>query len=39
MTADAEKRQVLADLMGRKEDKILGEDGIYKMTYQEGGEE
>ncbi|CAH0592271.1 unnamed protein product [Chrysodeixis includens] len=36
---DAEKRKVLADLMGRKGNEILGEEGIYKMTYKEGGKE
>ncbi|XP_047042034.1 uncharacterized protein LOC124646052 [Helicoverpa zea] len=36
---DAEKRQVLGDLMAREGDKIIGEDGAYKMTYREGGEE
>lgn len=34
-----EKRQVLGDLMARKGDTILGQEGIYKMTYLEGGQE
>ncbi|KAM3967602.1 uncharacterized protein ACR2FA_011155 [Aphomia sociella] len=36
---DVEKRRVLADLMARKGDEILGEEGIYKLTYKEGGDE
>ncbi|OWR40675.1 C3 and PZP alpha-2-macroglobulin domain-containing protein 8 [Danaus plexippus plexippus] len=36
---EQEKRQVLADLMARKENEILGKDGLYKITYTEGGEE
>ncbi|XP_046962030.1 uncharacterized protein LOC124531554 [Vanessa cardui] len=36
---EAEKRRVLADLMARKGDEILGQEGIYKITYKEGGEE
>ncbi|KAG6447404.1 hypothetical protein O3G_MSEX004948 [Manduca sexta] len=39
LPADAEKRQVLADLMGRKGDQILGEDGLYKMTYTEASDD
>ena len=34
-----EKRKVLADLMARKGDEILIKEGIYKVTYTEGGEE
>ncbi|CAH2209458.1 jg22514, partial [Pararge aegeria aegeria] len=34
-----EKLRMLADLMARKGDQILGQDGIYKITYAEGGEE
>nr|XP_034833589.1 uncharacterized protein LOC117990233 [Maniola hyperantus] len=37
--SNAEKRRVIADLMARKGDEILGQDGIYKMTYTEAGEE
>ncbi|CAH0724656.1 unnamed protein product, partial [Brenthis ino] len=37
--SEAEKRRVLADLMARKENEILGKEGIYKLTYAEGGEE
>ncbi|XP_053617698.1 uncharacterized protein LOC128679445 isoform X2 [Plodia interpunctella] len=36
---EKEKRQVLADLMARKGDDIVGKDGHYKMTYKEGGAE
>uniref|UniRef100_A0A2A4JR33 Uncharacterized protein n=1 Tax=Heliothis virescens TaxID=7102 RepID=A0A2A4JR33_HELVI len=36
---NAEKRRVLGDLMAREGDKIIAEDGPYKMTYKEGGEE
>ncbi|CAH2102812.1 unnamed protein product [Euphydryas editha] len=36
---EAEKRRLLADLMARKGDEILGTEGIYKLTYTEGGEE
>lgn len=34
-----EKRRVLADLMARKGDEILGQEGLYKLTYTEAGEE
>ncbi|XP_045781154.1 uncharacterized protein LOC123878114 isoform X2 [Maniola jurtina] len=37
--SNTEKRRVLADLMARKGDEILGQDGIYKITYTEAGEE
>ncbi|XP_060804628.1 uncharacterized protein LOC132901760 [Amyelois transitella] len=36
---DKEKRRVLADLMGRQGDTIVGQEGIYKLTYTEGGDE
>ncbi|CAG9581114.1 unnamed protein product [Danaus chrysippus] len=39
MPGEQEKRQVLADLMARKENQILGKEGLYKITYTEGGEE
>ncbi|XP_072937284.1 uncharacterized protein [Epargyreus clarus] len=37
--SDLEKRQVLSDLMARKGDEILGQEGLYKMTFTEGGQE
>lgn len=37
--AELEKRRVLADLMARKADNIVGKEGLYKLTYKEGGEE
>ncbi|XP_028164338.1 uncharacterized protein LOC114355592 [Ostrinia furnacalis] len=37
--SESEKRRVLADLMARKEDNIVGQDGLYKLTFKEGGEE
>ncbi|XP_047545607.1 uncharacterized protein LOC125077657 [Vanessa atalanta] len=37
--SEAEKRRVLADLMARKGDEIIGQEGIYKVTYKEGGDE
>ncbi|XP_062524552.1 uncharacterized protein LOC101739332 isoform X3 [Bombyx mori] len=36
---ESEKRRVLADLMARKGDQMLAQDGLYKITYTEGGEE
>lgn len=30
---------MLAGLMARKGEEILGQEGIYKITYTEGGEE
>ncbi|KAL0901786.1 hypothetical protein ABMA27_006959 [Loxostege sticticalis] len=36
---ELEKRRVLADLMARKADNIVGKEGLYKLTYKEGGEE
>ncbi|CAK1544516.1 unnamed protein product [Leptosia nina] len=36
---DEEKRQVLADLMARKEDEIMRTEGIYKITYTEAGQD
>ncbi|XP_050670944.1 uncharacterized protein LOC126969522 isoform X2 [Leptidea sinapis] len=35
----AEKRQILADLMTRQGDAVLGKEDIYKVTYTEGGRE
>lgn len=37
--AELEKRRILADLMGRKGDTTLAQEGLYKITYKEGGEE
>ncbi|VVC95539.1 unnamed protein product [Leptidea sinapis] len=37
--APAEKRQILADLMTRQGDAVLGKEDIYKVTYTEGGQE
>ncbi|KAL4716576.1 hypothetical protein ACJJTC_010240 [Scirpophaga incertulas] len=34
-----EKRHLLADLMARKDDDILAQDRLYKITYKEGGVE
>lgn len=30
---------MLADLMARKEDNLVGQEGLYKLTYKEGGDE
>lgn len=37
--SEAEKRRVLADMLGRKGDEIIGQEGLYKLTYAEAGEE
>ncbi|CAB3239752.1 unnamed protein product [Arctia plantaginis] len=35
----AEKREVLGDLIAKGGEKIVGQEGVYKMTHVEGGEE
>ncbi|XP_063616766.1 uncharacterized protein LOC134789969 [Cydia splendana] len=36
---EADKRKLLGDLMARKEDQILTQEGDYKMTFTQGGKE